>query len=199
VPSGVCLWRRWEDLCLVDGRVSGEQGDLVIGRGAGGQRPGGRCRGSDPDRRPRGLCRWMLVVCDRLRGSAAVPMWSREGPFFVWVRDQTRSVVRKLALKAHWCKGTWFVSVRRAPWVVRSGWGRGDRRSGAWLQGGRRLRWRLRRRFGGRFRRRGAAAWVERVAACERRLRRVLDPDKGGSRLCLIRVGAARCALARCA
>lgn len=78
--------------------------------------------------------------------------------------------------------------------------GEGTGRFGAlWLDGGWRLRWRLRRRFGGRFRRRGAAAWVERVAACERRLRRVLDPDKGGSHLCLIRIGAARCALARCA
>jgi hypothetical protein len=78
--------------------------------------------------------------------------------------------------------------------------GEGTGRSGAlWLDGGRRLRWRLRQRFGGRFRRRGAAAWVERVAACERRLRRVLDPDKEGPLNCLIRIGAARCALARCA
>jgi hypothetical protein len=48
--GGVCLWRRWEDLCLVDGRGSGEQGDLVIGRGAGGQPPARVWFGSRPVR-----------------------------------------------------------------------------------------------------------------------------------------------------
>src|SRR6266511_842049 len=119
------------------GEWSGEQGDPLIGRGAGanGRRVFGSARGRCTDLTRIGgrgdLSRWMLVVHDRLRGSAAVPTWSREGSFFVWVGDQTRSAVRKRALKAHWSKGRCSTSaVGRARRL-----GRGDRPTGALLAG----------------------------------------------------------------